>query len=103
MPASNPTERRMIASIAGLARSSNETGAEMIAAAHKTYRDSFRVRHECALCGLVEIDQELPKEEIERRGQAAFRAHMRRLALKRSQASRHAHEADGLADIASAS
>lgn len=111
MPARDPAERRAIASIAALARSTREDNAERLAAANKAYRDSFRIRHECEMCKLTEIPQDLPPEEIERRGAAAFKLHMRRLALRRDRARRLAdeHAADAaaadaeLSDIASAS
>jgi hypothetical protein len=90
MPAHDPGERSTIARIAALTRSAKSSGAERMEAAQAAYRKSFTVRHECNLCGLVEIDQSLPAEEIGRRAQAAFRAHMQRLAYHRGRAQRNA-------------
>lgn len=92
MPAHDPEERRALASIAALTRSTRESGTDRMSAAHAAYRDSFRTRHECELCGLVEIDQSAGDEEIERRGKAAFTAHMKRLAYYRTRHQREAAE-----------
>jgi len=92
MPARDPGERRAIASIAALSRSATESGADRMAAANRTYRESFLAGHACALCKPVEIDQALPAEEIARRGEALYRLHMRRLALRRTQNRRQADE-----------
>jgi hypothetical protein len=102
MPARDPAERRAIATIAALARSATESGAERLASANEAYRASFRVRHECSMCKLVEIDQTLPADEIERRGKALYRLHMRRLALRRDQNRRAAAEHQAAADAADA-
>lgn len=100
MPARDPEERRAIASIAALSRSARESGADRMAAANRTYRDSFNTGHECPLCKAIAIDQELPADEIARRGEALYRLHMRRLALRRSQNRRRADE---LAELEAAS
>ena len=92
MPARNPAERRAIASIAALSRSTRESGKDRLAQANATYRASFNVRHECNVCKLIEIDQTLPAEEIARRGEAAYKLHMRRLALRRDRSRRIADE-----------
>lgn len=109
MPARSPEERRAIASIAALSRSARESGAERLAAANATYRASFNCGHQCAMCPPVGIDQTLPAEEIERRGAALYKVHMRRLALRRVRSQRLAAEvaaieaADAeLADVATA-
>lgn len=102
MPATDPAERRAIATIAALARSATEDGAGRLAAANETYRASFRIRHQCSLCTLIEIDQTLPAAEIERRGAALYKLHMRRLALRRDQARRRAAEHQAAADAADA-
>lgn len=92
MPARNPAERRAIASIAALSRSARESGTDRLAAANAAYRASFNVRHQCNVCDLIEVDQELPAEEIARRGAAAYKLHMRRLALRRDRSRRIAAE-----------
>jgi hypothetical protein len=102
MPARNPEERRALASIAALARSAKTTGAEMLEAANNVYRDSFNLGHQCEMCERIEIDQALPPEEIARRGYAAYRAHMRRLALRRDRHRRLAAEHAAAADAADA-
>jgi hypothetical protein len=102
MPARNPAERSAIASIAALSRSARESGSDRLAAANATYRASFNVSHQCNLCKLIEIDQSLPAEEIARRGEAAYRLHMRRLALKRDRSRRLAAELEAAAAAAEA-
>lgn len=92
MPARNASERAAIASIAALSRSATESGRDRLAAANAAYRASFNVRHECNVCKLIEIDQTLPAEEVARRGEAAYRLHMRRLALRRDRSKRLAAE-----------
>lgn len=100
MPARNGEERRAIATIAALSRSVRESGAERLAAANAAYRDGFNRRHECEMCGVVEIDQALTLEEIARRGAASYRVHMRRLALRRDRNRRVAAELEAEADAA---
>lgn len=102
MPARDPAERSAIAAIAALARSATESGADRLARANAAYRESFRVRHQCETCKLVEIDQTLPAEEIARRGEALYRLHMRRLALRRTRSRRLAAEHQAAADAADA-
>lgn len=93
MPAHDPYERRVIASIAGLARSARESGTDRLAKANQTYRDSFNVGHECAMCKRIDIDQSLAPEEIRRRGDALYRLHMRRLRLRQQTSQRRAAQA----------
>jgi hypothetical protein len=100
MPARDPEERRAIASIAALSRSATESGADRMAAANRVYRESFNAGHSCQLCKAVTIDQALAPAEIARRGEALYRLHMRRLALRRSQ---HQRQADELAALEAAS
>lgn len=100
MPARNAGERRRIAQIAALSRSATETGAERLAAANTAYRDSFNTGHECNLCKRIDVDQALPAEEIARRGEALYRLHMRRLALKRDRNRRIAGELEAEAEAA---
>lgn len=102
MPAHDPNERRAIAQIAALTRSARESGAERTAAARHTYRDSFYLAHECDRCPLVEIPQDLPPGEILRRGDALYRAHMKRLALHRDRSRRQEQAHKAAADAADA-
>lgn len=102
MPAKDPSERRALASIAALSRAATTSGADMLGAANSKYRDSFNTSHTCDMCGTVTIPQDLPADEIERRGHAAYRAHMRRLALRRDRAHRNAADAIAEAEAAEA-
>jgi hypothetical protein len=100
MPARNARERTQIARIAALSRSATESGRDRLAAANATYRESFNVSHECNVCKRVDIDQELPAEEIARRGAALYRRHMQALALKRDRNRRVADELEAEAAAA---
>lgn len=100
MPATDAAERRQIAQIAALTRSVTEDGRERIRLAQQAYRDSFKIRHECPMCGVIEIPQDLPADEISRRGKAAHRVHMQRLALRRDQSRRTAAAATADAEAA---
>ena len=51
--------------------------------ARRSFRDSFETRHQCGLCGTVEIDQALPAADRRRMAEAAYRAHMTRLSHRR--------------------
>lgn len=84
MPSSN-SERSQHARIAALSRSAAEpSGTAMTETARKTFRDSFDTRHECAMCGTVEISQSLPAADRRRQAEAAYRAHMTRLSHRRT-------------------
>lgn len=86
MPSSQP-EHIPPQRIGGLARSAKEpSGAAMLEKANKAFRDSFDVRHECDLCGVVEVDQALPAKERQRQSAAAYRAHMSRISRARTRA-----------------
>jgi len=101
MPARDATERHRIAQIAALSRSATESGSERLAAANTAYRDSFNVGHQCSVCKRrIDIDQALPPEEIARRGEALYKLHMRRLALRRDRNRRVADELQAEADAA---
>lgn len=102
MPAKNAAERRAIASIAALSRSAKESSGDRLAAANRAYRASFNLGHACNACTPVEIDQELPAEEIERRGTALYKRHMRALAHRRDRNRRLAEEHQAEADAADA-
>ncbi len=98
MPATSPQDRRAIAAIPALRRAARESGAERLEEANRTYRASFDRGHECALCKLIEIDQTLPSDEIARRGEALYKMHMRRMALKRTRGQRAAAELAAIED-----
>jgi hypothetical protein len=70
------------ATIAALSRSAKTPGDEISAPARSAFLDSFHTRHECELCGVVEIDQSLPKAKRKKMADAALSAHMRRIARK---------------------
>lgn len=111
MASRDPATRSEIARLGGLARSAKHSPGAMLAKANTTYRDSFRKGHQCAMCPAVEIPQDLEPAEIERRAEALYRLHMRRLRLRQTRAKAKADEAreelqaidDELATIASAS
>lgn len=93
------TERSQRARIAALARSAAEpSGTAMTERARQTFRDSFLTRHQCDMCGLVEIPEGAPDAERQRRADAAYSAHMTRLsqraAVSRRRAAGHLAEAD---------
>src|SRR5260370_42502405 len=74
MPSSN-SERSQHAQLAALSRVAREpSGTAMTETARRTYRDSFDTRHECKLCGTVEIDQSLAPAERRRQAEASYRA-----------------------------
>jgi hypothetical protein len=102
MPARDPAERKAIASIAALSRSATTSGADRLATANRTYRDSFNLGHSCSICKAIEIDQTLAPDEISRRGEALYKLHMRRLALVRTRNRRRADELLAQADEADA-
>jgi hypothetical protein len=58
----------------------------MLAPANQAQTDGFYSRHECKMCGLVEIPPDAPADERQRRGDAAQRAHHLRLAESGRQA-----------------
>lgn len=109
MAARDPDMRRRIAALGGLGKSARYTDG--LAQGRQTYRDSFRKGHECGMCPRVDIPQDLPEDEIQRRADALFSAHMRRIRMRRMKAERQANQAADtmaacdaeLADIASAS
>jgi hypothetical protein len=102
MPSDDPV-RSAHARVAALARSAREpSGAAMLTAANKTFRDSFLVGHACAVCKLIEVDQTLPLKERQRIADAAYRLHMSRLSLRASAARRRASKARAVADQAEA-
>lgn len=109
MAARDPDMRRRIAALGGLGKAARH--GDGLAEGRRTYRDSFRAGHECGMCPKVEIPQDLPAEEIDRRAKALFAAHMRRIRMRRMRAERQADQAaeeirecdEELADIASAS
>lgn len=110
MASRDPELRRQISTLGGLGRAARESPEQMLEAANRTYRDSFRAGHQCGMCPTVTIPQDLPADEIERRAKALFSAHMRRLRMRQQRAERAAEDAAGeiaacnaeLADVAGA-
>jgi hypothetical protein len=81
---SRDAARSQHAQLAALSRAAKEpSGTAMTEQARRTFRDSFDVKHECKLCGTVEIDQSLPAKERARQSEAAYRAHMTRISHRR--------------------
>lgn len=98
---SQTDDRSAHARIAAFSRSAREpSGEAMTETARRTYRDSFAVRHDCKLCGTVEIDQSLPAAERRRQADAAYRAHMTRLSHRREVMRRRAAQATAAAEEA---
>src|SRR5580693_7454843 len=102
MPAKDPGERRALATIAALSRAATTSGADMLEPANNAYRNTFNTGHACRLCPAITISQDLPREEITRRGYALYCLHMRRLALDRDRNRRLAAAATAEADQADA-
>jgi hypothetical protein len=93
MASRDAAERREIAALGGLARAAKETPADMLSRANNAYRDSFRTGHTCTICPEILIPQDLAPEEIGRRADLLYRAHMRRLRLRQQRARRKAADA----------
>lgn len=74
--------RSMHARIAALTRAARTDGREISAPARSAFMKRFETRHECKLCGVVEIDQTLPPAQCARAVQAAITAHFTRLAAR---------------------
>lgn len=74
--------RSMHARIAALTRAARTDGSEISAPARRAFLAKFETRHECKLCGVVEIDQALPPAQRERAIAAAMSAHFTRLAVR---------------------
>lgn len=89
-------------SIAALTRVAREGGTKISKPAREAFLDSFKTRHECDLCGVIEIDQELPEAERDRASDAALRVHFTRLAQRSALARRRARVHDAEAEAAEA-
>lgn len=74
--------RRLHARIAALTRAARTDGDEISAPARAAFMKRFETRHECQLCGVVEIDQTLPPIQRQRAIEAAISAHFTRLAMR---------------------
>lgn len=79
-----------VARLGGLAKAARYDGLEGTAAARASYRASFSSGHGCALCPRVEIPDELPAVERERRGVALRKAHFVRLGMARRRSNKAA-------------
>ena len=92
--ANDETERSQRARIGGLARVAlAESRSAVSAPARKAYRESFRQGHECGLCPRIDIDQELPEEEIQAKADILYRLHMTRISHHAKEKRRKAAEA----------
>lgn len=89
-------------SIAALTRVAREGGAKISAPAREAFLDGFKTRHECNLCGVIEIDQELPEAERDKAAAAALRVHFSRLAQRSAIARRRARMHTAEAEAAEA-
>lgn len=76
------TLRSLHARIAALTRAATTDGGEISAPARAAFMKRFETRHECKLCGVIEIDQSLPPRQKQRAVEAAIRAHFTRLAAR---------------------
>lgn len=76
------TLRSIQARVAALTRAARTDGSEISAPARKAFMDRFETRHECKLCGVIEIDQTLPPKQRQRAIQAAISAHFVRMARR---------------------
>lgn len=91
---SGNSARSQHAQLAALSRVAREpSGTAMTETARRAFRDSFDLRHECKLCGTIEIDQDLAPAERRRQADAAYRAHMTRLSHRRAVVGKRAAEA----------
>lgn len=70
--------------IAALTRVARVGGRKISAPARAGFLAKFDTRHECALCGVIEIDQTLPLAEQAAAAAAAKSAHFRRMAQQRN-------------------
>lgn len=89
-------------SIAALTRVAREGGSNISRPAREAFLDSFKTRHECDLCGVIEINQELPRAERDKASAAALRVHFSRLAQRSALARRRARVHDAAAAEAEA-
>lgn len=99
MPADPDIKSRQM-SIAALTRVAREGGTKISKPARAAFLDGFKRRHECALCGVIEIDQGLPEAERDKASAAALRVHFTRLAQRSAIARRRARVHDAEADAA---
>lgn len=76
--------------LGGLVTASRYGGTAITQAARDSYRRSFLVGHECAVCPPTVIPTDLPELERARRGEFLRRAHFARLAARSAQARRSA-------------
>lgn len=78
----NADLQRMQRQIAALSRVATTPGEEISAPARAAFLAKFKTRHECGLCGVVEIDQSLTPAQRQTAVAAAISAHFRRMALR---------------------
>lgn len=95
--------RSQHARLAALSKSAQSpSGAATTERARRVFLESFDTRHECRLCGVVEIDQSLPEKERKRMSTAAYKAHQTRVSHRqrvlRERAKSALAEAETLAD-----
>lgn len=74
----------------------------MTETARRTFDDSFDTRHECKLCGVVEIPQDIPAKERRRMAEAARSAHYTRMSHRRAVMRGRAAKAKAAAETAEA-
>jgi hypothetical protein len=89
-------------SIAALTRVAREGGSKISQPAREAFLDGFKTRHECELCGVIEINQSLPAAERDKASAAALRVHFSRLAQRSALARRRARASDAEAADAEA-
>jgi hypothetical protein len=81
--AAEAERRRTNAQLAALTRAARTDGREISAPARTAFMKRFETRHECKLCGIVEINQSLPADQRARAVRAAIRVHFIKLQQSR--------------------
>lgn len=76
--------------LGGLTTAARYGGTAITAPARDTYRRSFLVGHECAVCPPTVLPADLPELERARRAEYLRRAHFGRLAARSAQVRRSA-------------
>jgi hypothetical protein len=69
-----------------LAANARHDGLEITAKARKLYQDSFLNGHGCKICPRIDIPDDLPDQERQRRADSLRKLHFARMALRSSKA-----------------
>ena len=79
----DPERRRTNAQLAALTRAARTDGREISAPARDAFMKRFETRHKCKLCGVIEINQDLPADQRARAIRSAIRVHFINLQRER--------------------